>query len=163
MEEATEEEAQVPKVELKPLPSNLRYAFLRPNSTYPVIVSVELNDEQEVMLLEVLRRHRKAIGYSIDDIKGISPSICMHRILLEDESKSVIEAQRRLNPNMREVVRKEVSKLLDVGIIYAISDSKFVSPTHVVPKKGGITVVENDHNELIPTRVVTAWRMVIDF
>ena len=64
---------------------------------------------------------------------------------------------------MREVVRKEVSKLLDAGIIYAIFDSKFVSPTHVVPKKGGITVVENDHNELIPTRIVTAWRMVIDF
>ena len=69
------------------------------------------------------------------DIKGISPTICVHKILLEDDAKPVIEGQRRLNPNMKEVVKKEVIKLLDSGIIYPISDSPWISPVQVVPKK----------------------------
>ncbi|XP_016652563.1 PREDICTED: RNA-directed DNA polymerase homolog [Prunus mume] len=73
------------------------------------------------------------------------------------------DAQRRLNPNMKEVVRKEVMKLLDVGIIYPTSDSKWVSPVQVVPKKSGITVVKNEANELVPTRVTTGWRVCIDY
>ncbi|CAL8988247.1 unnamed protein product, partial [Prunus brigantina] len=73
------------------------------------------------------------------------------------------DAQRRLNPNMKEVVRKEVMKLLDVGIIYPISDSKWVSPVQVVPKKSGITVVKNEANELVPTRVTKGWRVCIDY
>lgn len=64
---------------------------------------------------------------------------------------------------MKEVVKKEVLKLLDAGMIYPISDSTWVSPVHVVPKKGGMTVVANDKNELIPTRTVTGWRMCIDY
>ena len=131
-----------PKVELKPLPSTLRYEYLGPNQTYPVIVNASLNQDQTSQLLQILRMHRKAIGYTIDDLKGINPSICMHRILMEEGHKPTIEAQRRLNPNLREVVRKEVQKLLDAGIIYPISDSKWVSPIHVVPKKGGTTVVK---------------------
>src|SRR5215469_14612063 len=158
-----EEAIVTPKVEFKTLPSNLRYAFLNSNSTYPVIINAELTVEQESKLLDVLQSHKNALGYTLDYLKGINPSICMHRILLEDESKSSIEAQRRLNPKMAEVVKKEVVKLLDAGIIYAISDSRCVSPTHVVPKKGGITVVKNDKEELIATRIVNAWRMVIDF
>ena len=75
------------------------------------------------MLLNKLRKYRKALGYSLDDIPGISPNLCMHRIHLEDESTSSIEHQRRLNPNLKEVVQKEIMKLLDVGIIYPISDS----------------------------------------
>ncbi|CAA7045993.1 unnamed protein product [Microthlaspi erraticum] len=74
-----------------------------------------------------------------------------------------VEHQRRLNPNLKDVVKKEIMKLLDAGVIYAISDSKWVSPVHVVPKKGGITVVKNDRNELIPTRTVTGHRMCIDY
>ena len=70
---------------------------------------------------------------------------------LEDDSKSSVEHQKRLNPNLKEVVKKEIVKLLDAGVIYLISDSNWVSPVHVVPKKGGITVVNNDKNELIPT------------
>ena len=64
---------------------------------------------------------------------------------------------------MKEVVRKEVLKWLNVGFIYAISDSSWVSPVHVVPKKGGFTVIRNENNELIPTRTVTRWRVCIDY
>ncbi|XP_056859558.1 uncharacterized protein LOC130508222 [Raphanus sativus] len=157
------DELKAPKVELKPLPHGVRYAFLGPNETYPVIVNSELTELELSQLLSALKKFRKAIGYSLDDIKGISPSLCMHRIHLEDESMTSIEHQRRLNPNLKEVVKKEILKLLDAGVIYPISDSKWVSPVHVVPKKGGITVVKNDKNELIPTRTVTGHRMCIDY
>ena len=87
----------------------------------------------------------------------------MHRILLEDNAKPSIEGQRRLTPTLKEVVRKEVTKLLHNGIIYSISDSKWVSPVQVVPKKWGLTVVRNESNDLIPTRTITRWRMYIDY
>ncbi|WZZ44734.1 hypothetical protein YC2023_040993 [Brassica napus] len=156
-------ELKAPKVELKPLPHGVRYAFFGPNETYPVIVSSELTETEISELLKTLKRFRKAIGYSLDDIKGISPSLCMHRIHLEDESVTSIEHQRRLNPNLKDVVKKEILKLLDAGVMYPISDSKWVSPVHVVPKKGGITVIKNDKDELIPTRTITGHRMCIDY
>lgn len=84
----------------------------------------------------MLRLHKSVLGYTIDDLKGISPTLCMHRILLEDESKPLRERQRKLNPSMMEVVKKEVLKLLASGID-PISDNKWVSPVQVVPKKGG--------------------------
>ena len=87
----------------------------------------------------------------------------MHRIHLEENSKPSREAQRRLNPNMKEVVRTEIIKLLDVGVIYPISDSSWVSPIQVVPKTSGITVVKNDNNELVPTRMQNGWRVCIDY
>ncbi|KAL5560436.1 hypothetical protein UlMin_036647 [Ulmus minor] len=152
-----------PKLELKELPSHLRYAFLEESSYYPVIINSSLNDLEEEKLLRVLREHRKAIGWTIDDIKGISPSICMHKILMEETYKPLVQPQRRLNPSMQEVVKKEVVKLMDAGSIYPISDSSWVSPVQVVPKKGGMTVVKNDKNELIPTRTVTGWRVCIDY
>ena len=114
-------------------------------------------------MLNVLREHKTALGWTIADIKGISPALCMHHIYLEEHAKSSREMQRRLNPNMKEVVRTEVLKLLDVGIIYPISDSTWVSPVQVVPKKSGITVVKNDNNELVPTRMTTGWRVCIDY
>ena len=76
----------------------------------------------------MLNRHKGVIGYPINDLKGLNPTICMYRILLEDDAKPTIEAQRRLNPTLKEVVRKEVIKLLDNEIIYSISDSKWVNP-----------------------------------
>ncbi|XP_062093785.1 uncharacterized protein LOC133799807 [Humulus lupulus] len=152
-----------PELELKVLPSHLRYAYLGPSSTLPVIISAELNHDQEEKLLEVLRKFKKAIGWTIADIRGISPSLCMHKILLEDSEKSSVEGQRRLNPIMKEVVKKEIIKWLDAGIIYPISDSSWVSPVQCVPKKGGITVVKNEDNELIPTRTVTGWRICMDY
>ena len=94
-------------------------------------------------LLENLRKYKEAIAWSIEDPKGISPSICMHKIPLEENAKTFIEHQRRLNPVMKEVVRKEVVKWLNAGFIYAISDSPWVSLVHVVSKKGGFTVIRN--------------------
>ena len=108
---------------------------------------------QEEGLIKVIREHKTTIGWTIVDIKGISPSMCMHRILLDERSKPTREAQRRLNSPMMEVVKKEILKLLDVGVIYPISDRKWVSPVQVVPKKFGVTVVKNNENELVPTRV----------
>ncbi|KAK1630599.1 hypothetical protein QYE76_004914 [Lolium multiflorum] len=118
---------------------------------------------EEERLLEILKKHRGAIGYTLDDLKGISPSICQHAINMEDDAKPVVEHQRRLIPKMKEVVRNEVLKLLEAGIIYPIADSRWVSPVHCVPKKGGMTVVPNDNDELIPQRIVVGYRMCIDF
>ncbi|KAI5313291.1 hypothetical protein L3X38_042465 [Prunus dulcis] len=115
-----------PKLELKPLPNHLKYAYLGANETLPVIIAASLTSHEEDSLIEVLKEHKTALGWTIADIKGISPSMCMHRILMEEDSKPSRDAQRRLNPNMKEVVRAEVLKLLDVGIIYPISDSKWV-------------------------------------
>ncbi|XP_073120723.1 uncharacterized protein [Henckelia pumila] len=90
--------------------------------------------------------------------EGISPNICMHKILMEESYNPYVDHQRRLNPAMKEVVKAEVLKLLNAGIIYAISESSWVSPVQVVPKKGGMTVVKNEKNELVSTRTVTGWR-----
>jgi len=97
------------------------------------------------------------------DIPGISPSFYMHRVLLEEDAKPVRQPQRRLDPQLIEVVKKEVTKLLQAGIIYPISDSTWVSPVHVVPKKSGITMVKNEKNELIPTRIQNSWRVCNDY
>ena len=97
---------------------------------------------EEENLLRVLRDHKNVIGWSLADLKGIHPSMCMHQIRLEDGHKPSVEAQRRLNPTMKEVVRKEVLKWLDAGVIYPILDSSWVSPVQVVSKKGGTTVIQ---------------------
>ena len=128
-----------------------------------MIISSSLTATQEEKLVNVLRDHKTAIGWTLADIKGISPSTCMHRILLEDGSKPSREPQRRLNPPMMEVVKKEIIKLLDAGIIYPISDSQWVSPIHVVPKKTGITIIENQDGEKVPTRAQNGWRVCIDY
>ena len=94
------------------------------NETLPVIISTDLSMEQVEALLKVLRNFKRAIGWSIVDIKGISPSICMHKILLEDGAKPTRDAQRCLNPIMKEVGKKEIFKWLDMGIIYPISNSE---------------------------------------
>nr|XP_028960005.1 uncharacterized protein LOC103410683 [Malus domestica] len=138
---------KAPKLELKPIPEHLKYAFLGEDETLPVIISSQLSTEEGEKLIRVLKDHKTAIAWSIADIKGINPATCMHRILLEEGAKPTREAQRRLNPLMMEVVKKEVIKLLDVGIIYPISDSKWVSPIQVVLKRSGVTVVRNDAYE----------------
>ncbi|KAK1618768.1 hypothetical protein QYE76_024285 [Lolium multiflorum] len=152
-----------PVFDLKPLPDNLKYAHIDDKKIYPIIISSKLSEIEEERLLEILKKHRGAIGYTLDDLKGISPSICQHAINMEDDAKPVVEHQRRLIPKMKEVVRNEVLKLLEAGIIYPIADSRWVSPVHCVPKKGGMTVVPNDNDELIPQRVVVGYRMCIDF
>jgi hypothetical protein len=126
-------------------------------------MSNELSPEENEKLLNLLKKHRKVIGYSINDLKGLSPAFCTHRIPTLDQCKPVVDHQRRLTHAMREVVKKEVIKLLDAGIIYPIPHSEWVSPIHCVPKKGGLTVVKNEKNELIPQRTVTRRRMCIDY
>src|SRR5438270_11203917 len=109
-EEEVEEEK--PKLELKQLPNHLRYSFLDEQKKYPVIINASLNSEEEEKLLKILRKYKQAIGWTIDDIKGISPAICMHKILMEDEYKHVVQPQRRLNTAMQEYVRNEFVMLL---------------------------------------------------
>ncbi|KAD4179197.1 hypothetical protein E3N88_27788 [Mikania micrantha] len=152
-----------PKVELKELPKHLKYAFLGEDQTLPVIIASHLEKEQEEALLRVLKDHKAAIGWSIADLTGISPSIVMHKIITDADAKPARDTQRRLNPNMREVVKKEVIKWLDAGIIYPISDSLWVSPTQTVPKKAGIQIVQSESGEQIATRPVTGWRVCIDY
>jgi len=152
-----------PVFELKQLPDTLKYAYLDEKKIYPVIISANFSEHEEERLLKVLRNHRAAIGYTLDDLKGISPTLCQHKINMEPDAKPVVDHQRWLNPKMKEVVRMEILKLLEAGIIYPIADSRWVSHIHCVPKKGGITVVPNDKNELIPQRIVTGYRMVIDY
>ncbi|CAL8168488.1 unnamed protein product [Prunus armeniaca] len=152
-----------PKLELKPLPSHLKYAYLAEFETLPVIIASDLTPLEEDKLIRVLKEFKSAIGWSIADIKGISHTMCMHRILLGEGAKPTREPQRRLNPHMKEVVRAEVLKLLDVGIIYPISDSKWVSAVHVVPKRIGITVVKNEHKELVQTRPTSSWCVCTDY
>ncbi|XP_059593742.1 uncharacterized protein LOC132254043 [Vitis vinifera] len=158
-EESKKEEVEISKPELKPLPHGLKYVYLEANEEKPVVISATLTEEQEMKLLKVLKENKRAIGWSISDLKGINPLICTHHIYLEENAKPVRQPQRRLNPLMQDVVRNEVLKLLDAGIIYPISDSSWVSPTQVVPKKSGITVMKNDEGELIPTRLTTGWRV----
>ncbi|GJR54998.1 reverse transcriptase domain-containing protein [Tanacetum coccineum] len=164
--EVTEAKSSIeepPELELKDLPSHLEYAYLEENDKLPVIIAKGLKDDEKDALLKVLKSHKWAIAWKITDIKGIDPRFCTHKILMEDDYKPTVQSQRRVNPKIHEVIKKEVLKLLDAGMIYPISDSPWVSPVHCVPKKGGITVVANEENELILTRLVTGWRVCIDY
>ncbi|GJW43844.1 reverse transcriptase domain-containing protein, partial [Tanacetum coccineum] len=142
-----------PELELKDLPSHLEYAFLERTDKLPVIISKELKDEEKAALLKVLKSHKWAIAWKISDIKSIDPRFCTHKILMEDDFKPAVQHQRRVNPKIHEVIKKEVIKLLDARLIYLISDSPWVSHVHCVPKNGGMTVIENKNIKLIPTRM----------
>nr|GEY36015.1 hypothetical protein [Tanacetum cinerariifolium] len=124
-----------PEVELKDLPHHLEYAFLECDNKLPVIIAKQLGRYQ--------------------------PGILYTQNLKEEDYKLAVQHQRRVNPKIHDVIKKEVEKLLDAGLIYPISDSPWVSLVHCVPKKGGFTVVENEENELIPTRLVTGWRRAL--
>nr|GEU92073.1 reverse transcriptase domain-containing protein [Tanacetum cinerariifolium] len=152
-----------PKVELKDLPPHLEYAFLEGDNKLPVIIAKELGDEEKSALIKVLKSHKRAIAWKLSDIHGINPKFYTHKILMEEDYKPAVQHQRRVNPKIHDVIKKDVEKLLDTGLIYPISDSPWVSLVHCVPKKGGFTVVENEENELIPTRLVTGWWVCIDY
>nr|GEW31539.1 reverse transcriptase domain-containing protein [Tanacetum cinerariifolium] len=122
-----------------------------------VIIAKELGEEEKSALIKVLKSHKRAIAWKLSDIHGIDPEFCTHKILMEEDYKPAVQHQRRVNPKIHDVIKKEVEKLLDAGLIYPISDSPWVSPVHCVPKKGGFTIVENEENKLIPTRLVTRW------
>ena len=123
------EEKESQQLDLKPLPVELKYAFLEENKQCPVVISSLLTTPQDDNLLHLLKMNKQAFGWTISDLKGINPTICTHHIYLEEESIAIRQPQRRLNPHMQEVVRIEVLKLLQVGIIYPISDSTWVNPT----------------------------------
>nr|GEX05638.1 reverse transcriptase domain-containing protein [Tanacetum cinerariifolium] len=152
-----------PEVELKDLPSHLEYSFLEGDDKLPVIIAKDLSVEEKAALIKVLKSHKQAIAWKLSDIKGINPKFYTHKILMEDDLEPAVQHHRRVNPKIYDVIKKEVLKLLDAGLIYPISDSPWVSPVHCVLKKGGFTVVENEENELILTRLVTGWRVCIDY
>ncbi|GJT94835.1 reverse transcriptase domain-containing protein [Tanacetum coccineum] len=120
-------------LELKPLPDNLEYAFLEEPSFLPVIISSQLSEQN---------KNKKFNSW---------------------KTKNQLFKQRRLYPNMQEVMQKEIAKLLDTCIIDPIADSPWVSPIHCVPKNGGIIIVTNKKDELVPTRTVTGWRVCINY
>nr|GEX66164.1 reverse transcriptase domain-containing protein [Tanacetum cinerariifolium] len=152
-----------PEVELKNLPPHLEYVFLEGNDKLPVIIAKYLSMEEKTALITVLKSHKRAIAWNLSDIKGIDPEFYTQKILMEEDFKPVVQHQRRVNPKIHDVIKNEVLKLLDAGLIYPISDSPWVSPVHCILKKGGFTVVKNEENELILTRLVTGWRVCIDY
>ncbi|GJQ92975.1 reverse transcriptase domain-containing protein [Tanacetum coccineum] len=154
---------EIPEVELKELPPHLEYAFLEENNKLPVIISKDLSQNKKTSLINVLKKLKQAIAWKLSDIRGIDPEFCSHKILLEDDYEPSVQHQRRVNPKIHDVIKKEVEKLLDAGLIYPILDSLWVSPVHCVPKKGGMAVFKNEENELVPIRLVTGWRVCIDY
>ncbi|GJZ40562.1 reverse transcriptase domain-containing protein, partial [Tanacetum coccineum] len=131
-----------PKLELNELPEHLEYAFLQGEDPLPIVISSALSAHEKTKLLEVLKNHKGAIAWSIADIKGIDSSFCTHKILIEDEFKPTIQPHRRVNPNIKEPMGQSGSGC---------------------SKKGGMTMVKNGKNELIPQRMVTGWRICIDY
>ena len=153
-----------PKAKNSETDDNLLDAFKKVTITIPLIdfikhipsyakflkgISSTLEIKQEEKLLEVLRKNEVAIGWTLTDLKGLDPSLCTHRIFLENELRPVREAQRRLNPRVWEAVKEEIFKWLNAKIIYPISDNQWVSPVHVIPKKAGVTVTTNEKGEEI--------------
>nr|GEZ13386.1 reverse transcriptase domain-containing protein [Tanacetum cinerariifolium] len=152
-----------PEVELKELPPHLEYVFLGDNNKWPVIISKYLSVDEKTALIKVFKSQKQAIAWKLTDIKGIDLEFCSYKILLEEDYEPKVQSQKRVNPKIHDVIKKEVEKLLDAGLIYPISDSPWVSPVHCVPKKRGMTVVTNNENELVPTKLVTGWRVCIDY
>ncbi|GJX57460.1 DNA-directed DNA polymerase [Tanacetum coccineum] len=132
---ASANEIDEKKPEPKNFPQHLEYAYLHGDKSFPIIISSELSEKEKISLLQVLERQKGAIAWKMSEIKGI----------------------------IQDVMKNEIVKLLDSGLIYPISDSLWVIPIHVMPKKGGMTVVLNDNNELIPSHIVTGWRVCIDY
>nr|GFC57568.1 putative reverse transcriptase domain-containing protein [Tanacetum cinerariifolium] len=124
-----------PEVEHKDLPHHLEYAFLEGDKKLPVIISKEMRSEEKNALIKVLKSHKRAIAWKLSDIQGINPEFCTHKILMEEDYKPAVQHQRQ-----------------SLG-----------QPGTLCTQKGGLTVVENEKNELIPTRLVTGCRVCIDY
>nr|GEY01815.1 reverse transcriptase domain-containing protein [Tanacetum cinerariifolium] len=116
-----------PEVELKDLPPHLEYVFLEGNDKLPVIIAKDLSVKEKTALITVLKSHKRAIAWKLSDIKGIDPEFCTHKILVEEDFKPVVQHQQRVNPKIQDVIKNEVLKLLDAGLIYQISDSPWFS------------------------------------
>ncbi|GKF65591.1 hypothetical protein Tco_0192108, partial [Tanacetum coccineum] len=118
-----EPKVKIPEVELKELPPHLEYAFLEENNKLPVIISKDLSQEEKTSLINVPKNRKQAIAWKLLDIRGIDPEFRSHKILLEDDYEPSVQHQRRVNPKIHDVIKKEVEKLLEAGLIYPISDS----------------------------------------
>jgi len=151
--ESLKSDSPFASLDLKSLPNSLKYSCLGPDDSLPVIIASDSYRDQEEKLIDLLRDNKGVIGWTLADIKGSSPSIIQHKIHLEKNAKPYRDYQRRLNPTLHKIVPKEVLILLTRAIIYPISDNEWVSPIQVVSKKIGITVIRNDKNELVLTRV----------
>ncbi|GJT79591.1 hypothetical protein Tco_1053933 [Tanacetum coccineum] len=116
-ESSLEPKDEIPEVELKELPPHLEYAFLEENNKLPVIISKDLSQEEKTSLIKVLKNRKQAIAWKLSDIRGIDPEFCSHKILLEDDYEPSVQHQRRVNPKIHDVIKKEVEKLLDAGCI----------------------------------------------
>ncbi|GJS60363.1 reverse transcriptase domain-containing protein [Tanacetum coccineum] len=116
------------KPELKDLPSHLEYAYLKGDETCPMIISSKLTKKEKTALLRVLEKRKGAIAWKMLNIKGISPSFCTHKILMEESFKLVIQPQRHLNPKVQDMVKDEIVRLLDSGLIYPILESHWILP-----------------------------------
>nr|GEV95256.1 hypothetical protein [Tanacetum cinerariifolium] len=114
---------ETPEVELKELPPHLEYAFLEDNNKWPVIIAKDLSVDEKTTVIKVLKSRKQAIAWKLIDIKGIDPKFCSHKILLEEDYEPKVQSQRRVNPKIHDVIKKEVEKLLDAGLIYPISES----------------------------------------
>nr|GEZ27062.1 reverse transcriptase domain-containing protein [Tanacetum cinerariifolium] len=128
--EPTNEKSSIdepPMVELKDLPPHLEYAFLEDDDKLPVIIAKDLKDEEKTALIKVLKSHKQALAWKLSDIKGINREFYTHKILIKDDFKPAVQHQRRVNPKIHEVIKKEVLKLLDAGLIYPISDSPWAT------------------------------------
>nr|GEX50847.1 reverse transcriptase domain-containing protein [Tanacetum cinerariifolium] len=123
------------EVELKDLPPHLGYAFFEGGGKFPVIIVKDLSVEEKTALITVLKSRKRAIAWKLSDIKDIDPEFCTHKILMEDDFELAVQHQRRANPKIYNVIKN----------------------------KGGFTIVENEENELILTRLVTGWRVCIDY
>nr|GFD26843.1 reverse transcriptase domain-containing protein [Tanacetum cinerariifolium] len=133
------------------------------NNKWPVIIAKDLSVDEKSALPKVLKSQKQAIAWKLTDRKGIDLEFCSHKILLEEDYTPNVQSQRRVNPKIHDVIKKEVEKLLDARLIYPISDSPWVSPIHCVPRKGGMTVITNDENKLVLTRYFIGWRVCIDY
>nr|GEY36707.1 reverse transcriptase domain-containing protein [Tanacetum cinerariifolium] len=146
-------------IEDEPNSSEFHQSYLDPEGDI-LLLEAFLNDDP---LLSPQIKKIICLKFSRNLKSGINPKFCTNKILMEEDFEPTVQHQRRVNPKIHDVIKQEVIKLLDAGLIYPISDSPWVSPVHCVPKKGGFTVVENEDNELILTRLVTGWRVCIDY
>nr|GEU60183.1 hypothetical protein [Tanacetum cinerariifolium] len=123
------------EVEHKDLPPHLEYAFLEGDDKFPVIIAKDLSVEEKTALITVLKSHKRAIAWKLSDIKGINPEFYTHKILMEKDFKPAVQHQRKVNPKIHDVIKKEVEKLLDAGLIYPVSDSPW-EKSHFMVKEG---------------------------
>ncbi|GJT88090.1 reverse transcriptase domain-containing protein [Tanacetum coccineum] len=133
-----------PEVELKDLPPHLEYAFLEGDDKLPVIIAKDLSVEEKAALIKVLKSRKRAIAWKLSDIKGINPEFYTHKILMEEDYKPAVQHQRRVNPKIHDVIKKEVEKLLDARLIYPISDSPWKFDVSSETKKGAENLAAAD-------------------